>query len=62
MGSPGSFNLTGAAGLRLFLTKRLFVSPEVRLGEILLRMMQLTRQGVWNQAPAQFVRFEGHPL
>ena len=30
----GSFNLGGGAGLKLFLTKRLFVSPEVRLGWI----------------------------
>lgn len=30
----GSFNLGGGAGLRLFLTKRLFVSPEVRVGLI----------------------------
>ena len=30
----GSFNLGGGAGIRLFLTKRLFVAPEVRLGWI----------------------------
>ena len=30
----GSFNLGGGAGLRMFLTKRLFVSPEVRVGWI----------------------------
>ncbi len=30
----GSFNLGGGAGVRLFLTKRLFVSPEVRVGWI----------------------------
>lgn len=30
----GSFNLGGGGGVRIFLTKRLFVSPEVRLGWI----------------------------
>ena len=32
MGIRTGFNLEGGAGLRLFLTKRLFVSPEVRVG------------------------------
>ncbi|MDE0292550.1 MAG: hypothetical protein OXI93_00025 [Bryobacterales bacterium] len=30
----GSFNLGGSAGLRLFLTKRFFLSPEVRVAWI----------------------------